>query len=251
MLGPSAIGEFLELSLTAPDPLESLQFWQRAGFVSEDVGGAWRHPYAALTDGRIHVGVHKHALEVPSRPQGRGAPALTFVCHGLRERVAALEAHGIEFEFIHLGGDRFNELGFLDPDGHLVRLVEARTFSLAAEPPEHSRFGWFGEYRLPVRSAVDSAKYWESLGLLCAPHGRLGDARLLSCTGFNLGVHEDRALRAPALAFYDEGMGARVERLVESGVEVGRVRRARDGAFESAEVVSPEGLTILLFEGHL
>lgn len=236
------LGEFLELSLTAPDPLESLAFWQRAGFVSETVGGAWRHPYAVLTDGRIHVGIHKHELS---------APALTFVCHGLRERVEALEAIGVEFEFIHLGADRFNELGFLDPDGHLVRLVEARTFSLAPDAPEHSRFGWFGEYRLPVRSAVESAKYWERIGLLCAPHGRLPDARLLACTGFNLGVHEDRALRAPALAFYDEGMGARVERLVESGLEVGRVRRARDGSFESAELVSPEGLTILLLEGHL
>ena len=236
------LGEFLELSLTAADPLESLAFWQKAGFVSEPVGGAWRHPYAALTDGRIHIGIHQHAL---------AGPALTFVCQGLRERVEPLEALGIEFEFIHLGADRFNELGFLDPDGHLVRLVEARTFSLATDPPEHSRFGWFGEYRLPVRSAVASATYWERLGLLCAPHARLNDARLLACTGFNLGAHEDRALRAPALAFYDEGMGARVERLVESGLEVGRVRRARDGAFESAELVSPEGLTVLLLEGHL
>ena len=168
------LGEFLELSLTAPEPLESLAFWQKAGFVSETVGGAWRHRYAALTDGRIHIGIHDHAL---------ASPALTFVCHGLRDKVAALEALGIEFEFIHLGADRFNELGFLDPDGHLVRLVEARTFSAAADVPEHSRFGWFGEFRLPVRSAAESARYWEQLGLLCAPHARLTDARLLSCTG--------------------------------------------------------------------
>ena len=153
------IGEFLELSLTAPEPLESLVFWQKAGFVSETVGGAWRHPYAALTDGRIHIGVHQHTL---------GAPALTFVCHGLRERVAALEAIGIEFEFIHLGADRFNELGFHDPDGHLVRLVEARTFSVAPDAPEHSRFGWFGEYRMPVRSAGECAAFWERLGFVTA-----------------------------------------------------------------------------------
>lgn len=242
MIGPSIVGEFLELSLVSDDPVESLAFWQRAGFVSEPVGGAWRHPYAALTDGRIHVGVHKLAP---------AAPTLTFVCHGLRDKVAPLEALGIELDYVHLGGDRFNELGFVDPDGHPVRLVEARTFSTAPDAPELSRFGWFGEYRMPVRSATDSARYWERLGLLCAPHARHDDAQLLACTGFNLGAHEDRALRTPALAFYDEGMGARVERLVESGLEVGRVRRARDGSFESAEVVSPEGLTILLLEGHL
>lgn len=240
------LGEFLELSLAASDPLESLAFWQRAGFVAETVGGAWRHPYAALTDGRIHVGIHGTAAE-----GALAGPALTFVSHDLRAKAERLEALGIEFEFVHLGADRFNELGFLDPDGHLVRLVEARTFSLAPEPPERSCFGWFGEYRMPVRSAAESARYWEQLGLLCAPHEHLDDARLLACTGFNLGAHEDRRLRQPALAFYDEGMGARVERLVEAGLPVGRVQRGRDGGFERAELVSPEGLTILLLEGHL
>ena len=236
------IGEFLEISLASADPLESLAFWQRAGFVQAPVGGAWAHPYAVLTDGRIHLGIHRRELT---------GPALCFVCPKLVDRLPAFEALGIGFEFMRFGSDRFNEAGFLDPDGQLVCLVEARTFSRAPDAPERSAFGWFGEYRMPVRSAQETARYWERLGFLAAPHAHARDAQLLAATGINLGAHEDRRLRAPTLAFYDEGMGARVERLQEQGIEIKRVTRDRSGAFESAELVSPEGLAILLLEGQL
>jgi hypothetical protein len=132
-----------------------------------------------------------------------------------------------------------------------VRVVEARTFSPHPEPPAQSRLGWFGEYRMPVRSAGESAAFWERLGFLGAPHSRQRDARLLAATGINLGAHEERALRAPALAFYEDGIGARLDRLRESGLEPKRVTRTREGAIERAELLSPEGLTLLLIEGHL
>lgn len=236
------IGEFHELSVHAPDIPASLAFWEKLGFVQAQVGGAWQHPYAVLTDGRLTLGLHRYEFD---------SPALSFVRPGLRDLVPALEALGIEFEFLKLGSEHFNELGFLDPDGQMICLLEARTYSPVAEPPAGSRLGWFGEYRMPVRSAANSASFWEALGLVAAEHGRFDDAQLLCCTGMNLGAHEDRKLRAPALAFYDEGMAARVERLAESGFEFGRVQRGRDGAFERVELRSPEGLDLLLIEGHL
>lgn len=236
------LGEFLELSLASADPLESYTFWQRIGFASAPVGGAWRHPYAALTDGRIHVGVHRAELT---------GPTLTFVRPNLLDLVPRLEALGIELVFCRLGGDEFNQIGFEDPDQQMICVVEARTFSPHPEPPAQSRLGWFGEYRMPVRSAPDSAVFWERLGFMAAPHARDRDARLLAATGINLGAHEERALRAPALAFYEEGIGARLDALRESGIEPQRVTRSRVGAIERAEIVTPEGLTLLLIEGQL
>ena len=236
------LGEFLELSLPSSDPMESYAFWQRVGFASTLVGGAWRHPYAALTDGRIHVGIHQAEL---------AGPTLTFVRPRLLELVPQLEALGIELDFVRLGGHEFNQIGFKDPDEQMVCVVEARTFSPHPEPPVQSRLGWFGEYRMPVRSATDSAKSWERLGFLAAPHSRAPDAQLLAATGINLGAHEERALRGPALAFYEEGIGARLDRLRESGVEPKRITRSREGVIERAEIISPEGLTLLLIEGHL
>jgi len=240
------IGEFLELSLASADPLESYAFWQRLGFVSTPVGGAWPHRYAALTDGRIHVGVHAGA----GRDEFAG-PTLTFVRPRLLDLVPQLESLGIEIELCRLGGDEFNQLGFRDPDEQWVCVVEARTFSPHPEPPVQSRLGWFGEYRMPVRSAQDSARFWERIGFLAGPHARQPDAQLLAATGINLGAHEERALRAPALAFYEDGIGARLDALRESGIEATRVSRTREGAVERAELKTPEGLTLLLIEGQL
>jgi hypothetical protein len=237
------IGEFLELSLPTPDPMESYAFWQRVGFANTPVGGAWSHAYASLTDGRIHVGVHAS--------DELAGPTLTFVRPRLLDLVPLLEALDIELEVCRLGGHEFNRIAFKDPDDHRVRVVEARTFSPHPEPPVQSRLGWFGEYRLPVRSAGDSARFWERLGFLAGPHSRHRDAQLLAATGLNLGLHEERALRAPALTFYEDGIGARLDRLRESGLEPKRVSRTREGAIERAELVSPEGLSLLLVEGHL
>jgi len=240
------IGEFLELSLPTTDPMESYAFWQRVGFANTPVGGAWDHPYASLTDGRIHVGIH--AVDAQDEIVG---PTLTFVRPRLLDLVPQLEALGVELEVCRLGGHEFNRIAFRDPDEHLVCVVEARTFSPHPEPPIQSRLGWFGEYRLPVRSAGDSARFWERLGFLAGPHSRHRDAQLLAATGLNLGVHEERALRAPALAFYEDGTGARLDRLRESGLEPKRVTRSREGAIERAELMSPEGLSLLLVEGQL
>jgi catechol 2,3-dioxygenase-like lactoylglutathione lyase family enzyme len=236
------LGEFHELSVHADDIPASLAFWEKLGFVQAQVGGAWTHPYAVITDGRLTLGLHRYEF---------ASPALSFVRPGLRDLVPAIEALGIELEFYKLGTDQFNELGFFDPDRQMICLLEARTYSPAFEPPGASKLGWFGEYRMPVRSAEESARFWESLGLLPDERAHATGARLLCCTGLNLGAHEDRALRAPALAFYDEGMAARVDRLAESGLEFLRVRRDRSGAFERAELRSPEGLDLLLVAGQL
>jgi len=64
------LGRFLEFSLATPDIQASLDFYSRVGFSQADVGEAWQHPYAVVTDGRICLGLHQQALP---------APTMTFV----------------------------------------------------------------------------------------------------------------------------------------------------------------------------
>ena len=73
----------------------------------------------------------------------------------------------------------------------------------------------------------------------------------VAARGDSTWAHEERALRAPALTFYEDGIGARLDRLRETGLEPKRVTRTREGAIERAELVSPEGLSLLLVEGLL
>ena len=114
------LGRFLEYSVAAPDIQASLDFYLRLGFSQAQVGETYAHPYAVVTDGRICIGLHQ--IMMP-------APALTFVKPELLRHLTEFESLGIDFEFRHLGNDVFNEVGWFDASGDLIKLIEARTFS--------------------------------------------------------------------------------------------------------------------------
>ncbi len=144
------LGRFLEFSLAAPDVQASLDFYVTLGFSYAEVGDAWPHPYAVVTDGRIRLGLHQEPIP---------APSLTFVKPELLKYLDEFEQRGIEFEFRHLGNDVFNEVGWLDPSGQLVRLVEARTFSPSKRlANDTSRCGYFLEIALPAPGARPGKK---------------------------------------------------------------------------------------------
>ena len=152
------LGRFLEVSVHAPDVQESLAFYESLGFVQAAVGDTWSHPYAVLTDGRLYVGLH--AFEFDS-------PALTWVHPGLARHAPALEALGIELAFAKLGEEAFHELGFLDPSGQMVTLIEARTFSPPAVGAAGStRLGYFEEFGIPTTDLGRSTAFWDALGLV-------------------------------------------------------------------------------------
>lgn len=146
-------GRFLEISLPTPDILASLGFYRALGFTEIPVNDIRPHHYAAVTDGRLVLGLHGGGYE---------EPALTFVLRDLARIVPALAAGGTALAFQQLGDDRFNEAGFHMPDGQLIALVEAPTFSagevadaaapavgaietvLLRSPDPDAAGGWFG-----------------------------------------------------------------------------------------------------------
>lgn len=111
---------FLELSLPAPDIQASLGFYRSLGFTEIAVNDIRAHPYAAVTDGRLVIGLHGGGFEVP---------ALTFVQRDVARVVRDLAATGTGFAWEYLGDDRLHEAGFAAPDGQLIALLEAPTFS--------------------------------------------------------------------------------------------------------------------------
>lgn len=230
------LGRFLELTLHAPRILESWHFWQRLGFAPAPVGEMWSHGYAVLTDGRIAVGLHEG--DVPH-------PALTWVRPGLAHHLPALEAAGVEFDSRVLGDDAFHEATFRDPDGHLVRLLEARTYS----PPERSRaslLGWFEEYAIPVGDLDAAREYWERLGFVAAAAAEEPWPRLaLTSDTLDVGLHRTRELPAPVLRFVTDDVRELRDRLAAAGVEPEtRLPRALDPRTHLL-VVTPEGTHLL------
>ncbi|MDE2052951.1 MAG: hypothetical protein KGJ72_18250, partial [Gammaproteobacteria bacterium] len=136
------LGRFLEIGIQTQDIRASVEFYERLGFTQAQTGDTWPHPYGVLTDGRVYLGLHQARLD---------SPALTFVRPGIAGHLAALERCGVELSTVNIGGEVFNEVGFRDPAGLPVRMLEARTYSPASRPPgDESRCGQFLRLSVPA-----------------------------------------------------------------------------------------------------
>jgi catechol 2,3-dioxygenase-like lactoylglutathione lyase family enzyme len=235
------LGRFLEYSLATPDIQASLDFYTRLGFSQAEVGEAWIHPYAVVTDGRICLGLHQQAIP---------APSMTFVKPDLFKHLEAFEEIGLVFEFRRLGNDVFNELGWFDPTGQLVRLIEARTFSPSKRSgTETSRCGYFLEIAVPAPSPDVAKTYWENFGFVGIddtvdrlPH--------VSCTSdhIDLGLYDPAHLRRPMLRFEADDVGGTLARLAELGISPSGEIPPPLRNMPAAVLVAPEGTPILLTE---
>jgi catechol 2,3-dioxygenase-like lactoylglutathione lyase family enzyme len=231
------LGRFLEFSLSTPDIQASLGFYCKLGFTEAPVGETWPHPYAVVTDGRIHLGLHGGGVT---------EPALTFVKPELLKSLGNLEARRIEFEQRRLGDDAFNELAWRDPDGQLLRLIEARTFSPSKRPStQTSLCGYFVEIALPSADVDAGKSYWEDLGFVGMDEF---DDRLphVACTSdfIDIGLYEAGLLRRAALRFETENLAATLIAMREAGVVP-----TQDAVLKgphAALLIAPEGTPILI-----
>jgi catechol 2,3-dioxygenase-like lactoylglutathione lyase family enzyme len=233
------LGRFLEYSIITGDVQASLDFYVKLGFSAAEVGEAWPHPYAVVTDGRICLGLHQE----PSP-----SPLITFVKPDLRKHLHEFERIGVEFEFCRLGDDVFNEVAWLDPSGHLIRLVEARTFSPSKRPAtQTSLCGYFVEIALPAPNIEAAKAYWELFGFVGMDEP---DASIphVSCTSdtIDVGLYELKELAHPALIFDAEDVAARMEQMAQLGVQPSdELCRPRQRA-PAPIFTAPEGTQLLL-----
>jgi len=233
------LDRFLELSIVTPDIQASLDFYLKLGFSEAQVGEAWNHPYAVLTDGRICLGLHQHSSFEPST---------TFVKPDLLKHLAGLEQLGLKLEFRRLADDVFNEVGWFDPSGQMIRLVEARTFSpITRRATDTSLCGYFLEIALPAPSREVAKIHWEQFGFVgmdepgaMLPH--------VSCTSdtIDIGLYEPAHVREPTLIFEVDDFDGALDRLGAVGIKPnGRVPLPLKHV-PSAVLVAPEGTTMLL-----
>ena len=232
------LGRFLEVSLRSPDIPASLDFYASLGFVQAAVGDTFSHPYAVLTDGRLHLGLH-----------GRDAdsPTLTWVHPELAAHAPWLESLGIEFEFANLGDDGLHEIRFQDPSGQRLALLEARTFSPPPLGPAYaSRLGYFEEFGVPTTDLERSRGFWDTLGFVAFDPVRAPFVKVVAAgRDLNVGLY-DVDLRAPVLTFSDPAMPDRIAELRDQGHRFApRLPRGMN-ARENALLEAPEGTWLLL-----
>jgi catechol 2,3-dioxygenase-like lactoylglutathione lyase family enzyme len=239
----AVLGRFHEWSVPTTDILASIEFYERLGFTQAKTREVWPHPYAALTDGRIVIGLHRS----PSR-----AASLTFVLPDVASRYDELERRGFELAYRRTGAEVFHEIGLLDPSGQRVVLLEARTYSPADRGPETtSRCGYFCALGLPAAHFDAARRFWEPLGFVAAaelaapyPHVRLTSDHL------NIVLHRPRMHAGPLLIFADDDAAARVAHLRDLGIEPRRLP-AGAGVADHALLEAPEGTRLLLLGAEI
>jgi catechol 2,3-dioxygenase-like lactoylglutathione lyase family enzyme len=231
------LGTFHEFSVAVADVRAAVEFYERLGFTQATTTDTYTHPYGVLTDGRLVIGVHQR--EGPSS-------TLTFVRPGVAQSVPAFERAGIALTARRIGEEVFNEIGFLDPCGQAVAVLEARTYSpVDRGATEPSLCGDFAEVSLPVTDFSAAQAFWEPLGFVAADAAEHPYAHLtLTSDHLDLAFHQPRLCERPMLVFRDADLPARLARLRERGMSHAAAPRALGSA--AALLEAPDGTPLLL-----
>ncbi len=233
----SVLGRFLEFSVRTPQILDSLHFYKTLGFAELEIGDMITHKYAVVSDGELNIGLHDHEFN---------APAITFVQPDLARHARSMSDHGFDFSFMQLDEDTFNQVGFDDRDGHMVLMLEARTFNASEDAENDSACGSWFELTLPVRDALRAAQFWAPIAptLLEMREEPTTHMRFES-NGVPLGLSESIALKGPSLCFKCRDRDGLMELLEQRGMDFEKFP-GFEGAFVA--ITAPEGTTLYAFE---
>jgi len=229
-------GQFLELSIPAHDIQESLNFYHVLGFSELPVGDIRNYHYGVVSDGRIAIGLHADRIE---------EPALSFVKSDLAESLAQITSAGGELFFSRLGGEDFHEIDVRTPDGHLLVILEARTFSQAdlSELPLPIT-GHCVEISLGCHDLDNTTHYWTAAGFLANSLSAGPSANHtieLLAPGLCLGLRTDLPSGRMALRFAPDNLEHVLEMLDRCNVPVRRMA-------EGYRVIAPEGTHLNLVQ---
>ncbi len=235
------LGTFHEASLAVDDVRGSLEFYERLGFTQAPTTDTLTHPYGVLTDGRLFIGLHQRS---------GASPVLTFVRPGIAASVREFAAAGIKLTLCRTGEEVFNEIGLMDPFGHAVAVLEARTYSPVARG-DASLCGDFAEVSLPVTDFAAAQAFWEPLGFVAAGEVSAPYPHLpLTSDYLDLSFHPPGVCERPMLVFRDPDMRARIARLRELDVALSAISAGGAGPLRNALLESPDGTPLMLLESE-
>ena len=233
------LGQFLEYSIAAQPLATSFEFFEALGFASISVSDNLPDPYLVYFDGAIAVGLH-------DRPQA--GPQLTFVRPSLKDYARPLRRLGVDIAHEHLRDNEFNSIGFSDPGGQEIVLLEARTFPPGEWDERNVAIcGELIEVTLPAVELAASSRFWLALGMTVVASGHTPHPwQRLAGHGMTLGLHETHC--APGLSFRCDDLQARLEYLGAKGLAARKSAPIADREQTSATLVGPEGAHLYLFE---
>jgi len=162
--------EFLEFSIPCKDVGKSLAWYQELGFTELQTSDVRAHHYAVVTDGDFCIGLHGN---------NHAAAGLSFVRRNLAHHVRRETLAGAQFESTRLGEDEFNEAVQSDPDGTLMIMLEARTFSPGITNAGCAPvIGRLDHIVLPCMRLDATLEFWQEYGFISVESGTEATAEL-------------------------------------------------------------------------
>ena len=238
------LGRFHEIGIQTKDIRASVEFYERLGFSQAETGETWTHPYGVLTDGRIHLGLHQRSFD---------SPALTFVHADVARYATELAALGVKLAYQRTGEHEFHSIGLRDPNGQMVVVVEARTYSPVSRGPERTPLcGYFEEYSIPSSDFAPAKAFWEPMGFVATEEAELPYLHLpLTSDHLDIAFHRPRTQDGPMLVFRDHGMREHLAQLRD--LEIGTWLAPPPGLDSQTNAVlqAPEGTALLFLEEQL
>jgi hypothetical protein len=169
---------------------------------------------------------------------------------GIAQHLAAFESRGIDLTTCQTGQDVFNEIGFRDPFGQPVTVLEARTYSPVSRPAaEVSLCGYFSELSIPVSDFEAEKAFWEPLGFVATDESDVPYVHLpLTSDHLNISFHRPRTLDRPMLVFRDSDMPERIARLQTMDLSFSDELPRGLNSTANALLEAPEGTPLLLLQ---
>jgi len=164
----------------------------------------------------------------------------------LAERARSMRDSGYDLSLMRIDEDVFNEIAFVDRDGHTISLVEARTHLRAPDPPEDSLCGRWLELSLPVKEAMRAAMFWAPLARSVLQHREEPTPHMrFDAGGLEISLSESIALERPSLCFKCADREP-----VERAIEQHGLKHEKFPGYEGAFVrlLAPEGTSLYLFD---
>jgi catechol 2,3-dioxygenase-like lactoylglutathione lyase family enzyme len=248
------LGNHVEISLAVANLSESLSFYDKLGFEKVD-GGENPYPWAVVSDGLLHLGLHQQAFSSPTLSY--------FALHMLSERRDHLPKLGIVLDnlqkFQRIVGMYNSELQhklhfmtteFASPEGQRVLLADLAS-DVETTPAGRkflSRYGTFNELSLRTEDVKAAVTFWGQLGFECLAEGDQPYPWVVISDGrIRLGFHQTPKLTKPTITYFAPDMPERLKRLRRRGIKFVAEHKDRKGYRIGAVIESPDGQRFFLF----
>jgi catechol 2,3-dioxygenase-like lactoylglutathione lyase family enzyme len=257
------LGDYIEISLSVTHLTESVAFYQKLGLQQVD-GEETPYPWAVVSDGRLHLGLHQRSF--PS-------PALSYLSSFPRKWRTGAAFRLSLLQMLAISPDQVEQIGtksmlrkqkgfpiaanFQAADGQYVLLADKPFKKPSADEyalPFRNflvKDQTFGELSLRTEDVATSVAYWQQLGFKrLAGDNKPYPWAIVSDGRVRLGLHQAARFSQPALSYFAPDMPDRLEQFRQQGLKFISTRKDAHGRDIGALIHSPDGQPILLFQGN-